>query len=230
LRRNGDALIQLALRSAGHDKYHCRTFRPACSAVHRIAAAARLAAGQVVRSTLPHQRPCLIRRPVTFNFPPIFFVRRKPTMLGGAVSRRSASTPVASRACPNSATLMGRTRKSRSSSGITSFRTQRVSGRDLYCAFVARYVQDGCLDALQAAHAWTGTQAFLRAASEGFERARGRGFALPHVTLGVRAGRSNNGAKCTREAGNAVAVAHLAAARVPQSSAAGTQAPRFSEG
>jgi hypothetical protein len=75
-----------------------------------------------------------------------------------------------------------------------------------------------------------GTQAFLRAASDGFEPARGRGFPLPHVTLGVRAGRSNNGAKCTREAGNAVAVAHLAAARVPQSSAAATQAPRFSEG
>jgi hypothetical protein len=53
---------------------------------------------------------------------------------------------------------------------------------------------------------------------------------LPYVTIGVRAGRSNNGAKCTREAGNAVAVAHLAAARVPKSSAAGTQAPRFSEG
>jgi hypothetical protein len=95
---------------------------------------------------------------------------------------------------------------------------------------LARYVQDGCLDTIQAAHAWTATQAFLRAASDGFEPARGRGFALPHVTLGVTAGRSNNGAKCTREAGNAVAVAHLAAARVPQSSAAGTEVPRFSEG
>jgi hypothetical protein len=42
--------------------------------------------------------------------------------------------------------------------------------------------------------------------------------------------RSNNGAKCTREAGNAVAVARLAAARVQESSAAGTEAPRFSEG
>jgi hypothetical protein len=57
-----------------------------------------------------------------------------------------------------------------------------------------------------------------------------RGFAFPHVTLGVRAGRSNNGAKCTRDAGNAVAVAHWAAARVSESSAAGTEAPRFSEG
>jgi hypothetical protein len=73
-------------------------------------------------------------------------------------------------------------------------------------------------------------KAFLRAAADGFEPARGRGFALPHVTLGGRAGRSNNGAKCTREAGNAVAVAHLAAARVPQSSAVGTEDPRFSRG
>jgi hypothetical protein len=56
----------------------------------------------------------------------------------------------------------------------------------------------------------------MRAASAGFEPARGRGFALPHVTLGVRAGRSNNGATCTREARNAVAVAHLAAATVPR--------------
>jgi hypothetical protein len=57
------------------------------------------------------------------------------------------------------------------------------------------------------------------------------GGALPFPRhSGVRAGHSNNGAKATREARNAVAVAHLAAARVPQSSAAGTQAPRFSEG
>jgi hypothetical protein len=103
-------------------------------------------------------------------------------------------------------------------------------GRDLYSAFLARYVQDGCLDAIQAANAWTGTQAFLRAASDGFEPARGRSFALAHVTLGGRAGRSNNGAKCTRKAGNAVAVAHVAAARVPKSSAAGTQAPALARG
>jgi hypothetical protein len=66
-------------------------------------------------------------------------------------------------------------------------------------------------------------KAFLRVASDGFEPARGRGFALPHAVLGVRAGRSKNSAECTREAGNAVAVAHLAAVRVPQSGAAGTQ-------
>jgi hypothetical protein len=70
-------------------------------------------------------------------------------------------------------------------------------------------------------------KAFLRVASDGFEPARGRGSALPHAVLGVRAGRSKNSAECTREAGNAVAVAHLAAVRVPQSGAVGIQAPAF---
>jgi hypothetical protein len=50
-------------------------------------------------------------------------------------------------------------------------------------------------------------------------------FALPHAVLGVRAGRSKNSAECTCEAGNAVAVAHLAAVRVLESGAVGTQAP-----
>jgi putative transposase len=77
------------------------------------------------------------------------------------------------------------------------------------------------------AKSWTGAQAFLRVASDGFESARGRGFALPHAVLGVRAGRSKNNAECTREAGNAVAVAHLAAVRVLENGAVGTQAPAF---
>jgi hypothetical protein len=103
-------------------------------------------------------------------------------------------------------------------------------GRDLYCAFLARYVR--MVVSMRSKRRMLGqvTQAFPRAASDGFEPARWRGYALPHVTLGVRAGRSNNGAKCTREAANAVAVAHLTAARVPQRSAADTKAPRFSEG
>jgi hypothetical protein len=47
------------------------------------------------------------------------------------------------------------------------------------------------------------------------------GGALPFPTSLLASERvaPNNGAKCTREAGNAVAVAHLAAARVPESSA-----------
>jgi putative transposase len=39
-------------------------------------------------------------------------------------------------------------KKKPSSSGISSFRTERRVGRDLYCAFLARYVQDGCLDVM----------------------------------------------------------------------------------
>jgi hypothetical protein len=98
-------------------------------------------------------------------------------------------------------------------------------GRDLYCAFLARFVQQGRLDAIQAAKSWTGAKAFLRVASDGFEPARGRGFALRHAVLGVRAGRSKNSAECTREAANAGGVAHLAAVRVPQSGAVGTPPP-----
>jgi hypothetical protein len=56
-------------------------------------------------------------------------------------------------------------------------------GRDLYSAFLARYVQDGCLDAIPAAHAWIGTQAFLRAASDGFKPARGRALPFPTSLL-----------------------------------------------
>jgi hypothetical protein len=135
----------------------------------------------------------------------------------------------ATRACPSSA-VDGTYEKKPLKQRYHQFADGTRVGRDLYCAFLARCVHDGCLDAIQAAGAWTGTQRFLRAAADGFEPARGRGFALPHVTLGVRAGRSNNGAKCTREAGNAVALAHLAAARVPQSRAAGTEALALARG
>jgi hypothetical protein len=56
--------------------------------------------------------------------------------------------------------------------------------------FLARLVLDNRLDAIQAAKAWTGAAAFLRVASNGFEPASGKSFALAHATLGVRAGRS----------------------------------------
>jgi hypothetical protein len=46
-------------------------------------------------------------------------------------------------------------------------------GRDLYCAFLARFVVGDRLDAIHAAEAWTGAQAFLRAASDGFEAVYG---------------------------------------------------------
>jgi hypothetical protein len=63
---------------------------------------------------------------------------------------------------------------------------------------------DNRLDAIQAAKAWTGAEAFLRVASNGFEPASGKGFAFPHVTLGVGAGRSKKYHANHREAGDDV--------------------------
>jgi hypothetical protein len=55
-------------------------------------------------------------------------------------------------------------------------------GRDLYCAFLARFVHNDRLNASQVRAAWPDVEALLRAASDGLEPASGRGFALPHVT------------------------------------------------
>jgi hypothetical protein len=98
---------------------------------------------------------------------------------------------------------MARTRKSRCLGGITPDGT-RVG---VYCAFLARFVLDNRLDAIEAAKAWTGAQAFLRVASNGLEPASGKGFALAHATVGVRAGRSKNYHGNHREAGDGVAPA-----------------------
>jgi hypothetical protein len=81
-----------------------------------------------------------------------------------------------------------------------------------------------CLDAIQAAKAWTGAEAFLRVASNGFEPASGKGFAFPHVTLGVRAGRSKKYHANHREAGDDVGLAVLPVSRAPESG----EAPRGS--
>jgi putative transposase len=97
-------------------------------------------------------------------------------------------------------------------------------GRDLYCAFLARFVSDNRLDAIQAAKAWRGAQAFLRVASNGLEPASGKGFALPHATLGVRAGRSKKYHANHREAGDGVALAVLPVSRALESG----EAPRGS--
>jgi hypothetical protein len=56
-------------------------------------------------------------------------------------------------------------------------------------------------------------------ASDGFEPASGRGFALPHVTLGVGAGRSRNLGQNVREAGEVYPQALVSAARAPESDA-----------
>ena len=74
-----------------------------------------------------------------------------------------------------------------------AFSDGTLVGPDLYSAFLARFVHGDRLDASQARVAWPGREALLRtASSDGFQPASGRGFAPPHVTLGVRAGRSRN--------------------------------------
>jgi putative transposase len=92
-------------------------------------------------------------------------------------------------------------------------------GRDLYSAFLARFVHNDRLDASQVRAAWPGAEALLRAASDGFEPASGRGFALPHVTLGVGAGRSRNSGQKVRKAGEVYPQALASAARAPESGA-----------
>lgn len=84
--------------------------------------------------------------------------------------------------------------------------------RDIYSAFLARFVHQDCLDASHAEHAWPTAEPLLRAASNGKKPASGRGFALPHVT-DVRAGRSEKIVNTASEAGDAVA----RRARAPES-------------
>jgi len=93
-------------------------------------------------------------------------------------------------------------------------------GRDLYSAFLARFVQGDRLDASQAHEAWPDVEALLGAAStDGFQPASGRGFALPHVTLGVRAGRSRNPGQKDREAEEVYPLAPMPMERASESGA-----------
>jgi len=91
--------------------------------------------------------------------------------------------------------------------------------RDLYSAYLASFVWESRLDVKQAAQAWTGAEVLLRAAADGFEPASGRGFALPHVTLGVGAGRSKRCFQKVREAGDGVTATTLVSAKASESGA-----------
>jgi putative transposase len=91
-------------------------------------------------------------------------------------------------------------------------------GRDLYSAFLARFVRHDRLDASQAAKAWPGAEALLRAASDGFQPASGRGFALPHAT-GVGAGRSRKPDHKVRKAAEMYPSAQMPVARAAESGA-----------
>jgi hypothetical protein len=103
----------------------------------------------------------------------------------------------------------------------------KFRGRDRYNSFESKEARSTIIwrdGAIQAAKAWTGAEAFLRVASNGFEPASGMGFAFPHVTLGVRAGRSKKYHANHREAGDDVGLAVLPVSRASES----REAPRGS--
>lgn len=101
-------------------------------------------------------------------------------------------------------------------------------GRDVYSAFLARFVSGDRLVASHVVEAWPGAESLLRAATpDGIQTVSGQAFALPHALRRVGTVRPKNGAGSICEAGNAVA-AH--AVRVPESGAAGSEAPPFTDG
>lgn len=79
--------------------------------------------------------------------------------------------------------------------------------RDLYSAFLARFVDEDTLDARSAAVAFPAAKPLLRraASSEHQEPASGVGFPHPHVREHVRAGRPSKRGESSREAGDVVA-------------------------
>lgn len=96
--------------------------------------------------------------------------------------------------------------------------------RDLYSAWLARFVARDRLDASQCALHWAAAEPLLRRAASGFKQsASGAGFALPHVRKGVGADRPSQGDGRRNEAADAVAQA-----RAAESSGTGTpRTPRL---
>lgn len=83
--------------------------------------------------------------------------------------------------------------------------------RDLYSAWLARFVEQDKLDASQCAVHWAAAEPLLRRAASGFNQsASGTGFALPHVRKGVGADRPLQEDGCRNEAADAVAKARAA--------------------
>ncbi|HYG84838.1 MAG TPA: transposase [Azospirillum sp.] len=90
--------------------------------------------------------------------------------------------------------------------------------RDLYSAWLARFVERDRLDASQCRAHWAAAEPLLRRAASGFNQsASGAGFALPHVRKGVGADRPLQGDGRRDEAADAVAQA-----RAAESSGTGT--------
>jgi len=87
--------------------------------------------------------------------------------------------------------------------------------RDLYSAWLARFVEQDRLDASQCAVHWAAAEPLLRRAASGFNQsASGAGFARPHVRPGNRGGvgadRPLQGEDRRTEAADAVAQARAA--------------------
>jgi len=92
--------------------------------------------------------------------------------------------------------------------------------RDLYSAWLARFVGGDKLDASQCKVHWAAAVPLLRRAASGFtQSASGTGFALPHVRKGVGADRLSQGVGRWNEAADAVAQARAA-------ESSGTRTPR----
>jgi len=96
--------------------------------------------------------------------------------------------------------------------------------RDLYSAWLARFVERDRLDASQCALHWAAAEPLLRRAASGFNQsASGAGFARPYVGNGVGADRPLQGKGRRNEAADAVAQA-----RAAESSGTGTpRTPRL---
>jgi hypothetical protein len=83
--------------------------------------------------------------------------------------------------------------------------------RDLYSAWLARFVEQDRLDASQCDQHWVVAEPLLRRAASGFNQsASGAGFALPHVRKGVRVDRLLQEDGRRNEAADAVAQARAA--------------------
>jgi hypothetical protein len=83
--------------------------------------------------------------------------------------------------------------------------------RDLYSAWLARFVEQDRLDASRCQAHWAAAEPLLRRAASGLAQSTsGTGFALPHVRKGVRADRPSQGDGGCDEAADAVAQARAA--------------------
>lgn len=83
--------------------------------------------------------------------------------------------------------------------------------RDLYAAWLSRFVERDRLDASRCRAHWAAAEPLLRRAASGFlQSASGAGFVLPHVRKGVGADRPSQGDEGRDEAADAVAQARAA--------------------